>query len=149
MRSSNNEPILWVGLGGRNEGARGDRTVHHIHIRQGQGGADYERLNRAITALVEAEEPRIIAFHVMLTEDRERLVGMQFHPDAQSMEFHLETVKELIANASDILEIEEFQVLGQSSEVIDGLMKTMAESGIKVEHVPHHLGGFTRSSAAD
>jgi quinol monooxygenase YgiN len=110
--------------------------------------ADYERLNRAITELVEAKEPRIIAFHVMATEDRDSFVGMQFHPDAQSMEFHLETVRELIADASDILEIEEFKVLGRSSEVIDGLMKTMAESGIKVEHLPHHMGGFTRSSAS-
>lgn len=111
--------------------------------------ADYEQLNRAITELVETEEPRIIAFHVMLTEDRDRLVGMQFHPDSQSMEFHLETVGELIADISDILEVEEFKVLGQSSEIIDGIMKTMAESGIKVEHVPHHLGGFTRSSASE
>lgn len=123
-------------------------TVTSARVKEGKL-ADYEKLNRAITELVETEEPRIIAFHVMLTEDRDRLVGMQFHPDAQSMEFHLETIGELIADVSDILEVEEFKVLGQSSEIIDGIMKTMAESGIKVEHVPHHLGGFTRSSASE
>lgn len=123
-------------------------TVTSARVKEGKL-ADYEELNRAITELVETEEPRIIAFHVMLTEDRDRLVGMQFHPDAQSMEFHLETIGELIADISDILEVEEFKVLGQSSEIIDGIMKTMAESGIKVEHVPHHLGGFTRSSASE
>lgn len=123
-------------------------TVTSARVKEGKL-ADYEKLNRAITELVETEEPRIIAFHVMLTEDRDGLVGMQVHPDAQSMEFHLETIGELIADVSDILEVEEFKVLGQSSEIIDGVMKTMAESGIKVEHVPHHLGGFTRSSASE
>lgn len=111
--------------------------------------AEFEKLNRAITDRVKAEEPRVIAFHVMASEDRERFVGMQFHPDAQSMEFHLETVRELIANSGEVLEIHEFKVLGESSQVIDAMMASMAESGIEVEHLPHHLTGFTRSSAAD
>lgn len=69
-------------------------TVTSARVKEGKL-ADYEKLNRSLTELVETEEPRIVAFHVMLTEDRDRLIGMQFHPDAQSMEFHLETVGEL------------------------------------------------------
>ncbi len=123
-------------------------TVTSARVKEGKLAA-YMELNRRITEAVEAEEPRIIAFHVMINDDRDRFVGLQFHPDAESMEFHLETVRELISEAGDLLDIDEYKVLGASSEIVDGLMESMAESGIKVEHFPNHLGGFTRSSAAN
>lgn len=110
---------------------------------------DFRRLNRQIVELVEKNEPRVIAFHALLSEDGERVAGMQFHPDAASMEFHLRVVRQATAEAADVLEIEEFKVLGQSSEVIEGLMKAMGEAGVKVEHLPVHVGGFTRSAALD
>lgn len=117
-------------------------------VREGKLAA-YRQLNRQITDRVKSQEPRVIAFHVMASEDGTRFLGMQFHPDAQSMEFHLQVVRELIQNAGDYLEIEEYRVLGPSSDVIDRLMGTIAESGVNVDHFPNHLAGFTRSSAAD
>lgn len=123
-------------------------TLTSARVKEGKL-ADYLELNRRITERVEAKEPRVIAFHVMLDQDQERFVGLQFHPDAASMEFHLEVVRELIAGAGDMLTIDEFKVLGMSSEVVDRLMESSAESGVKVEHFPIHVGGFTRSSAAD
>jgi len=40
-------------------------------------------------------------------------------------------------------------VLGPSNDMIDGMMKAMSDGGVKVEHLPNHVAGFTRSSAAE
>lgn len=61
------------------------------------------------------------------------------------MMFHLRVVREAIEDISGSLEIEEFKVLGPSNE----MMASMADTGIKVEHLPNHFAGFTRSSAED
>ena len=110
---------------------------------------DFKRYNRLIASLVEEQEPRVIAFHAMVSEDGERFVGMQFHPDAASMEFHLGVVKDAVTEIRSTREIDEFKVLGPSSGAIDGMMQAMAASGIAVEHLPQHISGFTRSSASD
>lgn len=110
---------------------------------------DFEHSNRAIAELVEAKEPRVIAFHAFLSEDGKRFAGMQFHPDAASMAFHLQLIREAVEDISGSLRIEEFKVLGPSNEMIDGMLASMADAGITVEHLPDHGAGFTRSSADD
>lgn len=110
---------------------------------------EFKRANQEIAALVEGQEPRVIAFHAMVSEDGQRFAGMQFHPDPASMEFHLRVVSGAVAQMSDTLEIEDFKVLGPSNETIDGMMKAMAEAGIQVEHLSDHTSGFTRSSAVE
>lgn len=115
-----------------------------------EGGLqDFKRSSTAIARLVEDKEPRVIALHALLTEDGERFGGLQFHPDAESLVFHLQVVKEAVDDISDSLEIEEFKVMGPSNGTIDGLMTSLTEAGVKVEHLPNHVAGFTRSAAAD
>ncbi len=110
---------------------------------------DFERSSAAIAQLVEEKEPRVVAFHALLTEDGDRFGGMQFHPDAESLVFHMQLVKEAIEDISGSLEIEEFRVMGPSNDTVDDMMKGMAASGVTVEHLPNHVAGFTRSAAAD
>lgn len=112
-------------------------------------GWTFERSNAAIARIVEDTEPSVIAFHALLTEDGDRFAGMQFHPDAESVVFHLQVVKEAVEDVSGSLEIEEFKVMGPSNDTIDQMMKRMADAGMKVEHLPVHVAGFTRSAAAD
>ena len=116
-------------------------------IREGKL-AGYRELNAAITARVDEQEPRVIAFHVMLSEDGERFTSVQVHPDVQSMEFHIKVVGDLIKGAGELIQVETFTVLGASNESFDAYMKAMADSGITIRHLPNHLRGFTRSSAA-
>jgi len=111
--------------------------------------ADFRRVNNEIAALVERQEPRVVAFHAMLTDDGQRFAGMQFHPDADSMLLHLSVVSEAVKQMADVLEVEDFKVLGPSNEAIDGLLRAMAAAGVRTEHLPVHVGGFTRSSALE
>lgn len=123
-------------------------TLTFGSIREGNREA-FERSNKTIAQLVEDQEPRVVAFHAYLTENGERFVGLQFHPDADSMVHHLQVVREAVEDISGTLEIEEFRVLGPSNETIDGMIKTMSEAGVNVAHLPNHVAGFTRSNAAD
>ncbi len=123
-------------------------TLTFGRIREGKRDI-FERSNATIAQLVHDDEPRVIAFHAMLTEDGDRFAGLQFHPDAESMVYHLQVVRDAVEDISGTLEIEEFKVLGPSNETIDGMMKAMSESGVKVEHLPNHVAGFTRSDAAE
>ena len=40
-------------------------------------------------------------------------------------------------------------MLGPSNHTVDTMMKGMAASGVKVEHLPNHVAGLARSSAVD
>lgn len=122
-------------------------TLTFGKIREGKG-ADFERSNKSIAQLVEEQEPRVIAFHAFLTEGRQRFAGLQFHPDAESMVFHMQVVKDAVEDISSALEIDEFKVLGPSTDAIDGVLKAMSEGGVKTEHLPHHVAGFTRSDVS-
>lgn len=103
------------------------------------------RVNREIAHLVEEHEPRMIAFHVFLNEAEDEVVGVQVHPDADSMEIHLEIMRQKIARAMDFLELVDFKVLGAPGPVTSGLMATLHGAGTHVDHKPVHVAGFTRT----
>jgi hypothetical protein len=65
------------------------------------------------------------------------------------MVYHLQVVRDAVEVISGALEIEEFKVLGPSNEAIDEMTKTMSEGRVRVEHLPNHVAGFSRSDAAD
>jgi hypothetical protein len=60
-----------------------------------EGKLDEER--RRVPGLcdfIEANEPRLIAFNEYASEDGTEVGVVQVHPDAESMEFHMEVVSE-------------------------------------------------------
>lgn len=113
--------------------------------------ADYERsLSEAITT-IEASEPRLIAFHVFANEDGSEATTVQLHPDAASMELHIQVVREHVTQAfwdaqgptTGLL------VYGTPGAGMLEMLRARADAGVPLIHKARHLGGFTRSSAAD
>ena len=51
----------------------------------------------AFVALVEANEPRLIAFHIFVNEDGTQATTIQVHPDAASMAFHMQVIGQKIS----------------------------------------------------
>lgn len=90
---------------------------------------DFERSNATIARLVEENEPRVVAFHALLSQDGDRFAGMQFHPDAESMECHMQVVKEAVEDISGSLEIEEFKVMGPSNDTVDHIWRGWLHQG--------------------
>lgn len=100
-----------------------------------------------IVQLVEADEPRVIAFNFYLDEANRQAVCVQVHPDAESMDNHMQVISEHLTTAYDMLEetVTE-QLYGAGGErMVDEFRQWAPNATFTV--VPHHEVGFTRSSA--
>ncbi|HSD10648.1 MAG TPA: hypothetical protein VLF14_06675 [Candidatus Binatia bacterium] len=75
---------------------------------------------------------------------------MQVHPDASSMELHMQVVREHITHAyEDLLEeTTSIQVYGELNDAARGMMEHLAGSGVALSVKPNAMGGFTRSSTS-
>jgi quinol monooxygenase YgiN len=96
---------------------------------------------------VETNEPRMIAFHAYLDEKGETLAIVQVHPDAASMEFHLQVnAKHFVTAFENLDAVISEQYYG---EISDGLAAELAkwdDPSVAVTRLPVHEGGFTRTS---
>ena len=101
-----------------------------------------------LVEVVETNEPRLIAFNLYLDEEGSKLSGVQVHPDAASMEFHMKVVGEHIRGAYDYLEeTESIEVFGQPSDALTEMLRQAAPPGTPMRVMPIHEAGFTRTNA--
>jgi hypothetical protein len=101
------------------------------------------------TAFIEANEPRMIAFHVYFNEEGNTASVVQVHPDSSSMETHMQLIAEHMGSAFEVIDtILSEQYFGHVS---DSLAQTLAQwetPEVKVTKLPTHVAGFTRTSAS-
>jgi quinol monooxygenase YgiN len=98
-----------------------------------------------VTDLVEANEPRLIGFNFYLDEKGNKVTCVQVHPDAASMEFHMNLVAEHIHHAFDYLEkTESLEVYGAPSDALAVQLGEFVEPG-GLSIMPTHEVGFTRA----
>ena len=95
---------------------------------------------------IETREPQLIAFNEYATEDGTEVGVVQIHPDAASMELHMEVVAERAAQAyAETLEATtSIQVYGEPSEAVLKMLQRQAGAGVPLTVKRHHLGGFIR-----
>jgi quinol monooxygenase YgiN len=109
---------------------------------------EYKKLLPELVEVVETNEPRLIAFNLYLDEEGNRVSGVQVHPDAASMEFHMKVVGEHIRSAYDYIEkTESIEVFGQPTDTLLGMLRQAAPPGTPLRVVPIHEAGFTRTNA--
>jgi hypothetical protein len=114
------------------------------------GALDRERERVAdLVEFIEANEPRLIAFNEYVNEAGDEVSVVQVHPDAASMEAHMEIVRERAqaAYAETLDATVRIQVFGQPTEGILETLRQQAGSGVEISVNGEHLGGFTRSAA--
>ena len=110
---------------------------------------DLHRYYKKIVAIVEANEPQIIAFHGFLNEDGTEMTSIQVHPDTASMEFHMQVLKEnwdeSFSEYSQMADGIRGEYYGTPpASALEMTIQTGADPIIK----PLHVAGFTRSAAA-
>jgi hypothetical protein len=112
-----------------------------------EGKLEAER-DRAVDlcAFIEANEPRVLAFHEYASEEGTEVGVVQVHPDAASMEFHMEVVADRAARAyAETLEATtSVEVYGEPSDPVLEMLRRQAGTGVQLMVRRHHLGGFTR-----
>jgi len=93
-------------------------------IKEGKVG-DAKRFLEEHTDLVEANEPRLISFNVFLDEAVRRVCVVQVHPDAASMELHMEVIAEHLTGAAEYLETTEHeQYYGRKSSRLANIVNS-------------------------
>jgi quinol monooxygenase YgiN len=98
--------------------------------------------------LVEASEPRLIAFNLYIDESGSEVSVVQVHPDAESMLFHMKLAREHIEQSADAFETTTaVQVFGPANDAVLEMIKELSVSGVPISVKPEGLGGFTRSAA--
>jgi len=109
---------------------------------------DEERRVPELCDFIEANEPCLIAFNEYADEGGTEVAVVQVHPDADSMEFHMEVVRERAARAyaETLAATSSIQVFGPPSAAVLSMLRHQAGAGIPLNNKPHHLGGFTRAT---
>jgi hypothetical protein len=115
-------------------------------LRDGRFDLEQRRVPE-LSGFIEANEPRLIAFHEYVNEDRSEVTVVQVHPDAASMEFHMGIVADRArqAYAQTLEATTGIQIFGTPSERIVRMLRQQAGSGVPLRISPLHLGGFTRA----
>lgn len=118
--------------------------IDRSEIREGK----LEELKTAMKELaevVEANEPRTIAYDVYVDEAGSRVTVVQVHPDSASMEFHMKAAGHLFPRFADLLELVTMDVYGEPSEELLGRLRQKTQMlgvGSVVVHALH--AGFAR-----
>ena len=111
------------------------------------GRLDRERRRvPGLVEFIEANEPRLIAFNEFVNDAGDEVTVVQIHPDAASMEAHMEIVRERAqqAYAETLDATVRIQVFGQPTEAILETLRQQAGDGVEISINGEHLGGFTR-----
>jgi hypothetical protein len=97
---------------------------------------------------IAANEPRLVAFHEYASEDGTEVGVVQVHPDAESMEFHMDVVAERAARAyAETLEATtSIQVYGAPSDAVLEMLSRQAGAGVPLTVKRHHLGIHPRQA---
>jgi quinol monooxygenase YgiN len=97
--------------------------------------------------LVETNEPRMIAFHFFLDEAGTRGCVVQVHPDAASMEFHMQLIAEHLSGAFDVIDsIVSEQYFGPMTDALAETLTQWESPTVVTTKLPVYEGGFTRST---
>jgi hypothetical protein len=114
-------------------------------LQEGKLAAERERAGE-LGSFIEANEPQLLAFNEYANEDGTEVGVVQMHPDAASMELHMEVVAERAARAyAETLEATtSIQVYGEPSEAVLEMLGRQAGAGVPMTVKRHHIGGFSR-----
>jgi hypothetical protein len=114
-------------------------------LREGKLAAERERA-RDLSSFIEASEPQLLAFNEYVNEEGTEVGVVQLHPDAASMELHMEVVAERAASAyAETLEATtSIQVYGEPSDAVLEILSRQAGAGVPMTVKRHHIAGFSR-----
>jgi NAD-dependent oxidoreductase involved in siderophore biosynthesis len=114
-------------------------------LREGKLLAESARA-RDLSSFIEANESQLLAFNEYANEEGTEVGVVQMHPDAPSMELHMEVVAERAARAyAETLDATtSIQVYGEPSDAVLEMLSRQAGAGVPMIVKRHHIGGFSR-----
>ena len=71
---------------------------------------------KELVDFVEANEPRIIAYNVYLSDDGTRMAVVNVHPDSDSLEYHMEVAGPVFRQFAGLVTLSSIHIYGDPSE---------------------------------
>ena len=125
-------------------------TIVYVDISEVREGA-LEELKvglRELVDLIEAKEPRLIAYNVYFSADGTRMTVVNVHPDAASLEYHMEVAGPLFRRFVELVTLSSIHIYGEPSEKAlkqaHGKAQLLGGGAVEVESLH---AGFTRLAA--
>ena len=102
---------------------------------------------KQLVDFVEANEPRIIAYNVYLSDDGTRMTVVHVHPDSESLEYHMEVAGPVFRQFVELVTLSSIHIYGEPSEKVLGQSHEKARLlGRDAVVVDSLYAGFTRLS---
>ena len=116
-------------------------------IKEGQLDA-YIEYFREFAEFVKENEPRLIVFEGYVNDEGNRMTIVQVHPDAESMEFHMQTIGKHVGEAYDrfLDGTERIDVYGVPSGGVLEMIRHLANMNEPLNISPRPVAGFTRAA---
>jgi hypothetical protein len=108
---------------------------------------EFKRFYLELVDIIKANEPQLIAFHAFLSEDGTEMTGVQVHPNAASMDFHLQVLGDRMRKSFEFIELKHTEYYGTPSAGLLEVNSKLAAAGVVLSVKPLHIAGFTRSAA--
>lgn len=115
---------------------------------------DYKQFAKELIEHVKAKGPQLIAFNMYFNENETEMTNIQIHPDAASMDFHMQLLAKVIGEdmiewieRTDFLEPKHIEIYGNPSAKLLEADQPLVDAGIPRSVKPLHFTGFTRSTA--
>ena len=114
-------------------------------LREGKLAAERDRA-ADLGSFIKANEPQLLAFNEYVNEDGTEVGVVQIHPNAASMEFHMDVLAERAvgAYAATLEATTSIQVYGEPSHAVLEMLKRQAGAGVPMTVKRQHVAGFTR-----
>ncbi|MGH2555690.1 MAG: hypothetical protein ACRDHO_08250 [Actinomycetota bacterium] len=104
---------------------------------------------KELVAFVDANEPRIIAYNVYLSDDGTQINVVHMHPDSTSLEYHMDVAGPMFQKFTDLVTLKSIVVFGRPSEkVLRQLHEKAGLLGRGTVAVRELHAGFTRFGAS-
>ena len=107
--------------------------------------AELQAAMRELAAFVEANEPRLIAYHVYFDEAGTRMTVLHIDPDPEALAFHMRTAGPKFPPIGEFIDLLSIDVYGEVSDALAEQLRHKAEllgRGVVRMHQLH--SGFTR-----
>jgi hypothetical protein len=114
---------------------------------------DFKHFVREMVEIYRTNEPQLIAFNVFLNEEETEMTSIQVHPDADSMDFHMQVLERALGEEmsdwvgrADFIEPKHIEIYGTPSAGLLEADQPLVESGLSHTVKPLHIAGFTRAT---
>jgi quinol monooxygenase YgiN len=108
---------------------------------------EYKQFYKRLVDIVESNEPQIISFNNFLNEDQNEMTMIQVHPDAASMDYHMNVLSEHLGDAfRTVADFIEVKSIGYYGTPPDSFMASISGREISLDAKALYMGGFARSS---